>query len=335
MRILKFFLLAVFWIGLVLTVVFFLGRELLLVWGAQVLQKDYESLLQKNYANYCIKQFAYDQDYWTQLRFIDNRNYQLELVCEDFVGTPIVLDTRVLPPLLFKTSLGSGFILDEQELPAFVELSVLGRRIFVYTDAQKMHIDYLDKPDLDYIQGPTSACAAHNYQCCSLEVQSGLGEQLNDVIDCPKSCYETCLLRPQVLSFNSRPALDESTRTVVLYFGEELTLSYVLGNGKGDVFADQLDATSNPSWLKKIQAFLTKTPKEVSSEAANVALPITVMIDFGDGETWQGQSLQETLSHRYTCQSKTCFFQIKITAQDARGVLSVDNESAKMIVKVN
>lgn len=330
MRILRFFLFSFLGILVLGGLAFFFGREILLLWGSNMLQADYNSLQKKGYGQECVEKFAYNQEYWTQLRFTSNKEYNLEVVCADFLASPIVLESRKLPPLLFKTSFGSGFILDERELPSFVELNALGRKISIYKDGQKIHANYLFKPDLDYTNGPLSSCQAHNYQCCSLDVQSGLGEQNIEVNDCPKSCYQSCLLRPVILSFNSRPALDLETRIVELRDGEALTLSYVLGDGKNDAFGNQLLKDQAVPLLEKIQTLLSGQDKTNQNDSEYTV----VTIDLGDGEIWQSIKPQDDHEHTYNCQNKTCYFQVKLSAKDQQGVLSVDNELSKMVVKV-
>jgi hypothetical protein len=333
MRILRFFFFSLIGVLVLGFLSFFFGREILLVWGSTMLRTDYEFLLKKGYGNECARQFSYGQDYWTQIRFTSNKNYNLEVVCEDFTSSPIVVATKKLPPLLFKKSSGGGFIIDDRELPSFIELSSMGRKLFIYTDQKTLHSNYLSKPDLDYDNGPLTSCQAHNYQCCSLDLQSGLGNQTTSVTDCPKSCYESCLLRPSVLSFNTRPSPDEKIRTVEVNSGEVITFSYVLGNGKGDVFKGQLSKNEKTSILEQLQTVFYK--QQAGQKDNEIALPLEVSVDLGDGEMFQGTNSQDTFDHTYTCQTTVCYFQAKISIKDARGVLSVDNELAKMIIKVN
>ncbi len=333
MRILKFFVISLVWILIVGAVLFFVGRELLLFIGLNMLKGDYNAMVKKNYSKWCVDRFSYSQDYFTQIRFTSNKEYNLEVVCADFAGSPIVLDSKKLPPLVFKKSLSSGFKMDERKLPFMVKLGVLGRGGFVYAENALAHQTYLSPPELDYDQGPTSTCQAHNYQCCSLDLQSGLGEQISNVNDCPKSCYESCLLRPIFLSFKSEPVRNDDSQLVELFNNETLTLSYVLGNGKGDVFSNQLSQDSQISFLEKLQAIFAGQDQSLTE--SQLAMPVTITIDFGDGNAWTSNNFQDTIDHVYSCQMQSCYFQVKIIAQDAKGVLSVDNELSKMIVKVH
>lgn len=332
MRILKFFFFSMLWIFGLGLLVFLFGREILLAWEARIIKNDYNSLLNKKYAANCVDQFSYSQDFWTQIKFTSDKEYNLEVVCADFVSSPIVLSSKKMLPLVSKVSTGSGFVINSQKSPFFIELESLGRNLYVYTDAQEIYSNYLSKPDLDYEQGPLSSCGAHNYQCCSVDLQSGIGEQITSVNDCPKSCYESCLLRPSILLFNSRPTVDEVTRTLEVSADEMISFSYVLGNGKSDVFSGQVSRDEETSLLQRIQAFFSK---QTAEESNGIALPVAVTIDFGDGETWQSANLNDSVDHSYACRSKVCYYQVKMSARDALGVLSADNELSKMIVKVN
>lgn len=333
MRILKFLSFSLIGLLALGFLSFFFGREILLVWGASTIKGDYNHLLTENFADECSRQFSYGQDYSTQIRFTSEKEYNLEVVCADFTSTPIVLASKKLPPLLYKKSFGSGFTIDDQNLPFFVKLSSLGREIFIYTDNKSIYSNYLSVPDLDYEQGPFSSCQSHSYQCCNSDTQSGVGNQLNNVNDCPKSCYESCSIRPNVLSFNSRPALDDSNRTVAINSGETITFSYILGNGKTDVFEGQISKEENQTFLEKLQTIFSKT--KTSDNSDGIALPVQVTIDFGDGEFFSEESLYGSVDHSYSCQNNVCYFQAKILVKDAHGVLSADNELAKMIIKVN
>ncbi len=333
MRILRFFIFSFLGLLIVGLLGYFFGREILLALGSNMIKADYNSLLNKSYGQKCTEQFDYGQESWTQIRFTSDKDYNLEVVCEDFIASPIVLESKKLPPLLFKKSSGSGFKIDDSESPAFIELTSLGRHLFIYTDEQSIYSNYLSRPDLDYDLGPVSSCQSHNYQCCSSDFQSGIGDQLINVNDCPKSCYESCLLRPGILSFTSRPALDDETRIVEINSGEAITFSYVLSNGKNDVFDGQISNISKESFLEKLQTIFSE--KKSTQKNNELVLPLRSTIDFGDEQIFKSESLQDTTDHIYTCQSRVCFFQAKISVVDARGVLSSDNELAKMVIKVN
>lgn len=331
MRILKFFIVTSVIILVLGGLALLLGREIVLFLGSSMLASDYKKLNSKSYIEKCSTQYGYSQESWTQIRFTSNKDYNLEVVCEDFIATPIILETKKLPPLLFKSSTGSGFIIDERELPYWIEFKALGRSLFVYVEENQIHSNYLRKADLDYEAGPISSCQAHSFTCCDVEVQSGIGEQLTGVNDCPKSCYQSCLLRPVILSLNSRPAMDSETRTVTVRNNEATTFSYVIGDGKTDVFAGQIIEADELNFLERLQAVFSG---ESNSSIKGLALPVTVNLDFGDGEVWQSNNLKDTTDHQFSCKTRICFFQVKLSASDASGVLSVDNELAKMVVRV-
>jgi hypothetical protein len=333
MRILKFFFAALL-ISVVLgAAVVLVVREIVLVVGASMLAADYKNLQGRSYGQTCVGQYGYAQEYFTQIRFLTNKEYVKEVVCADFTSTPILLESKKLPIFLFKTSMGSGFVLDERDTPLVVELRALGRKIFIYTEEGRMQSSYLRAADLDYELGPVSSCQAHDYQCCNLEVQSGVGEQLTRVNDCPKSCYESCLLRPVVLALNTRPYLDPETRIVEARSGEAVSFSYVIGDGSDQIFAGQIQAGEQVSLSEKLQVLLAGLRS--GDNLTGVVLPVTVTLDFGDGEIWQSNNLQDSADHQYACASQTCYFQVKLSVSDAAGVLSVDNDLSKMRVRVD
>lgn len=328
MRILKFFFTTLLQIIVIGAIVLLLLREILLVVAAGAMKSHYATLLAKNYGHICSQEFGYTQEYWTQLRFVDTKAYQLELVCADFVAQPVVLEQKKLPPLVSKTSIGSGFVIDDHKLPYTMRLSVLGRSIHMFSEEHKLYSQYLFPRDLDYALGPVTACQAHGYQCCILDVQSGQGVQVTDVNDCPKSCFESCLLRPTVLSFNSRPAADFESRVAEVDVSQPVTFSYVIGNGKSDVFADQLSKDQERGLWERAQVLLNQ-----STSDSGLSLPVIVVLDFGDGEQVSSSNLQDTFEHVYTCKSRACFFNATLSATDALGTPTLESELSKIVIR--
>lgn len=333
MRILKFLFFSLIGLIFLAFLVFFFGREIFLAWGISQIKSDYNYLLTGNFASQCSEQFSYSQDYSTQIRFTSEKEYNLEILCADFTSTPIVLASKKLPPLLYKKSFATGFFIGNNSSPTFIKLVIFDRSSLLYTDDNKIHSSYFDKPDLDYEQGPFSSCQSHGYQCCSLDLQSGMGNQIESVIDCPKSCYESCLQRPNVLSFNSQPPFDDLNRLLVINSGETVAFSYILGNGKVDVFEGQIDKSTHETFLEKLQTVFYKAKKDQKNN--QIAFPLKVMIDFGDGEFFSSENTQDSFDHVYSCQNSLCYFQAKITVEDARGVLSANDELTKITIKVN
>lgn len=298
-----------------------------------MVKRDLEMVSTRNGSQACAQQFGYAQESFAQLRFTTERDYNLEVVCADFVTTPLTLDSKTLPPLVHKMSSSTGFMMDGSLLPQVIQLVVGSRVAWIYTDRGLAYTSFIQPLELDYVAGPLSSCQANNQTCCNLEVQRGVGTQLTEVRDCPKSCFASCLARPVVLAFNARPVVDPGTRTIEVRRGEPVTLSYVIGKSQADAFANQLDKATPTSWSERLFGWLDAN--QSSGAVDDIMLPVAVTIDLGDGEVWQGQELQGSLDHIYQCDNQLCFYQIHLQAADGRGVLSVDNELAKMIVRVS
>ncbi len=342
MRILRFFFTSLLQIGVLGLIVFLAGREILLVVAASDLKSAYQRLTAKSYGQECLREFGYSQDFWTQLRFVSPKQYQLEVVCADFVAQPVLLESKTLPAFVSKTDTGSGFIIDQRKLPYSLRLSVAGRAIFVFSEEHKLYSRYLAARDLDYSQGPVTACQGHGYTCCMLDVQSGQGEQVPQVADCPRSCFESCQLRPVILSFNSRPAVDFESRVVVANPGQPVTFSYVIGNGKSDVFANQLERDESVSLWQRLQVLLGAPPSGARlvpggappGAEAGLAAPLSISIDFGDGQTFESSNLQDSTDHLYTCRAGICMFTATLRATDALGVAAMSSDLSQIIVRV-
>ena len=331
MRVIKVFIISIISILILIASFIFVGREFFLVLANSSLKSAYKTI-SKGYSSNCYQKFGESQDYWTQIRFTSDKDYNLEVVCEDFDQQPILIEAKKLPSFVRKSSKTSGLMLKSDNYPTYVELSSFGRTITVYIEDSDFSSTYFNKPELDYSIGPSSECAAVNNQCCLVEVQSGQGEQFTEATDCPKSCYESCLQRPVLLSFNSSPVVDEN-RNVKIRSGEEIEFSYVISETSDDVFAGRLDAeeASMSSLSKKIQNFLGEDQNTVTSRAVS---PITTTIDYGDGSFEEFDSLQQSSVHMYTCNSSLCFFEAKVSSVDANAVSSAETDLAKILVRV-
>lgn len=329
MRIFKIFFMAL--VALVVAS-FFLGllsREFLLAYSSTLLANDIKKLKAQNYQGMCESQFATQAGYYTQLRFTSVQEYNLEVVCKDFAEQPLILASRHLPLLVKKTSATAGLVVENDALPTYIELSILGRTATAYVEGLNYHFSYWKKPNLDFSQGPLTTCQALNATCCRLEIESGLGEARAGVSDCPKSCYAQCATRPQLLSFNSRPAAEN--RAVALRSGDAITFAYVVTNTIQSAFAGEISAdTASASPLLTLESLFETSP----TRSQSALLPITVTVIFGDGDSHVSQNLQESFDHVYTCKTRLCYYQVILQATDALGIPSLDNELAHLTIKV-
>lgn len=332
MRVIKVFIISIISILILIASFIFVGREFFLVLANSSLKSAYKTIA-KGYASNCYQEFGENQEYWTQIRFTSDKNYNLEVVCENFDQQPVLIEAKKLPAFVSKTSKTSGLVLKSDNYPTYVDLSSFGRTITVYIEDSNYASTYFNKPELDYSIGPASECAAVNNQCCLIEAQSGQGERFNLATDCPKSCYESCLQRPVLLSFNSSPAMDEN-RNVKVRSGAEIEFSYVISETNADVFVGRLDAeeASQSSLATKFQDLFDNNQNVNTSQAAS---PITTTIDYGDGSFEEFDSLQQSSVHMYTCNSSLCFYEAQISSVDANEISSAETDLAKILVRVS
>lgn len=207
-----------------------------------------------------------------QLRFTSPREYVIEVICSQFTLDPIEVASFELPPLVTKT-LGSSGLVWGQEFGG-VGLEIWGRSRGIFVEDGKI---IRDEAELAHqIMGPKTSCAGHGYECCYEETSLGQGEILDQVTDCPRSCYESCVRRPLVVSFRSLPLMDAGSRTIEVRAGQPVELAYVVD--------------------------------PVGSQE------LMVEIDYGDGEVEQFLTYEGSSTHFYNCAQETCQYSAMIKA---------------------
>lgn len=288
-----------------------IGREILLYFAANDLSLAVNELKKGNHSSLC-RELYDDDDYYPQIRFTSAKEYNLELVCSGYEQQPVLIDERQLPVFVKKSSVSSGFIIADFAEPSYVELSSLGRTVMSYVDASKYSYSFTTLDKEGFSSGPLSNCQAFNALCCDLEVEAGEGEKVDSATDCPKSCYPSCQFRPVLLSFNSRPAAID--RKVSIRSGESITFAYVLTTGKSELEADSV--ASDSSVIEKLQHLLTSESKKTENDS----LPLSVLVNFGDGKSFNSQNLHDSFDHMYTCLTSRCYYQAQLIATDAKGV---------------
>lgn len=212
------------------------------------------------------------------LRFTSSTEYVVEVVCGSFVLDPILVETQELPMFVSKRAGSSGIVWGTGR--SGVVLEVFGRSAAVGIDDELTFTDSGAATALG--TGPRSACAGYGFQCCQAETMIGQGEQLNNVTDCPRTCFSSCTARPVVLSFVTQPFYDQETRTLAVSASDPIDFAYVVSAGT--------------------------TPQA------------TVTLDFGDGQTEQLTELQAVVSHTYSCARPSCEYQALIKVVDAAGI---------------
>jgi len=230
MRILKFLLFSVVTFGILAVIGFFAGREALLFWGISTVKSSLTEVqsISLNYGQYVQtcrqKGSPPDQIAVTglQLRFVNDHEYVLELICNSLQFDPIVVEHKSLP-VLVKKDPGSGGVIWGNDLST-VSLSVFGRTQSVGVQNKEIVSSFTP---LSSGTTPQTTCEGRGYVCCTGDSQFGTGELQSSVNDCPKSCYASCLPRPILLSMTTDPILDKN-RTVAIGSNESIQFGYVI-----------------------------------------------------------------------------------------------------------
>ncbi len=337
MRIIRIFFSTLALISLFLLLAIFLGREILLIMAVSDLKRASVFLREERHLANCQDGFAISSTAWGQMRFENEHDYHLESVCSSFASKPIFLEERQLPIFVKKVAGASGFIFDHEKNPSQITLSSFGKEITVYSEDNQLESG--QAPELSYIVGPVSSCQSFNYRCCQEEVEKGVGEVQSLASDCPKACFKSCLARPLVLSFNAMGSNLANDGVLYTNSGRKNTFTFVVSDGKQELFSDQVLTKQKPSGIAGLQDRLENLiavfSKLDNSSIQQAKMPITTTIFFGDGQNYSTQDLQGAVDHIYTCSETVCYFDAWIEAQDARLTPSLLTELNRLTVIVN
>lgn len=299
-------------LGLLISAVFLISREGLLLWGQYTIQRDADRLRAstvnaKDYATNCDNTFP-GLDLGNalsglQMRFVDDNTYQIELVCAQHEQDPILLRTVSLPMFVTRMPGSSGLFFGVgKPIRTTMELGLWGR-LYRITIGNAAALQGSTQQSATRMQYPESNCAGWGYQCCDAVTQVPDGLPVAGVAqDCRSSCYSACKSRPLVLSFRSDPQQKAGVQ------GEQ-TVNLTADDGML-AFAAVVNAPG---------AALQK-----------------VLIDFGDGSNEEFSKDQITTTHKYTCTtSAVCSFTAKIIAYDIDGLPSPDlpTNTIKIVVQ--
>lgn len=292
MRILRFLAISSVVMLMLSLVVGLIGREALLVWGVATMRTEVSKLRQISkkpaaYSSQCLQKGVQpDEDAPLiesyQLRFVSDTEFVTEVVCRQFRLDPIRVSSGQLPWFVRKVPGSSGLIWGQDS--SAVELEVLGRHRTVLVEATEL---LYDRPGLVRLgEGPVASCQGYGFSCCELNTQQGMGDQLNGVTDCPRTCFRSCLSRPVVLSFSSDPFPDPQTRVAVATVGEPVTFSYV-------------------------------------TDVSMVDVPIITIV-FGDGAEQVVTEPVGSVGHSYQCATAMCQFQARVVISSPDGVTAAE-----------
>jgi hypothetical protein len=292
-------------IGIVLALVGVLaGREIWLYYGGAQVARQAQRItqqprFQKFYGN-CRGGLELEGELpfrGIQLRFLNASTFVSEIDCVSQV--PFEVERFQLPMGVKKTTGSAGFFYDttNQVVSGEVTLEFLGQSRVVFVDGLKSGQQW----GKSFVQSslPVSQCSGHGLKCCDAVESQGEGLPMTaGVLDCPGSCYNSCLRRPVLLSFQTDPSFSEA-RVVELQEPDNLV-----------IFAYTFD------------------DQEASLR--------DVTIDFGDGTTESSTLASGTFEKAYVCSSAAgCEYVVQIRATDTRDVVSADTRLSTLRVVLN
>jgi len=302
MRIISFLITSIIILAVLLVGGGLLARESLMVLGTSSVRSSLTILHQLSrdnlqFARQCREKGGNNSDVATigglQLRFLDNRNYVIEVICNQFQSDPIVIERYSLPMFVTKSPGSSGIIWGNDR--SAVQIESFGRKEVLGVEGEEVKSYAAGSVDLGIT--PISTCAGYGHQCCQQETTAGQGLPFTGVVDCPKNCYSACQPRPIFLSLNTDPFMDELSRITDAKAGEPMTFSYVA-------------------------SFDVKTP-------------ITITIDFGDGQQETFSTLTGKASHQYACLTASCTYQVKLSAKAANNIEAAQTPIMSMKARIS
>ena len=336
MRALKLFLTAVISLVVLSVIVGFIAREILLIMAVNQVRASARGLSQlqaePSFIESCRDFGSLPFDTLsltrTQLRFVSDTDYVLEIVCQTNESLRSTIRTESLPALVEKGSGQSGLIQGE-ELHGFT-VAVLGRTGAIYEEDSfiRTSLKYVGTPNFIVDQGPVTVCEGYGFRCCNNTTQIGQGAQQSQALDCPLSCYDSCAEKPVVLNFASDPEPTVGTRVATVQANQPVSFYYALNDIRGDVFAQSTTPEEKAQfslierWLRALQKLFQKsTPRDELDK---------IVIAFGDGATVAVSDLQGTVSHTYTCDQAVCVYNAVIQALTKAGTTSALTEMSRL-----
>jgi hypothetical protein len=165
---------------------------------------------------------------WRQCSFdfINDQDYNIEVVCVQRESDPIVLRSGSLPFMVKKVQGSSGLIFPyNQSASTFIEVSIYNRTA---------RLQYRDAGALGKMQSPVAVCKGWGYQCCDPITTVPVGSPASgQALDCPGGCFGSCKQRPLILSFRSEPQLQAATRSVHVKQGQAMVNFSVIAANPG------------------------------------------------------------------------------------------------------
>lgn len=288
MRVFKFLLSTSLLLAVAGGIFFYLGREIWLHWAVSIVQNDYNQLKRierdvQAYVGECNAKGAFigNDRYpiaYVQLRFVARNSYNLEAVCQRLPQDPVIISTTELPWGVSTSSGDSGLIWGKT---GRVRLEFWGRQREFAVNEIPLTVysaQFGQVPDQ-----PITQCVGYGFECCQAGADQGQGDQQTQALDCPQSCFASCVARPVVLQFSTDPFLDQQSRTVRIQAGQPINFAYVIDVAEPEVRGE---------------------------------------LDTGDGQKMSFSKPSGSMQHTYQCSHPECRYQVQLSATDSNGVAS-------------
>lgn len=312
MRILQYTFFASLFLLLTAFVFFMILQEILLFVGVSQVQSAIQDVKKTEVVDVCAAYLSEygDLDIGHQVKFVSDTEFVSEAYCKTFNSNMREIDRNTLAPFVAKIPGSSGLILN-------TELSTVGLTVFPKVYAfleEKMGIPFsvfqrkryivIRNQDIEttttfeaYGETPVAACESYGYVCCDSVAHIGQGEVMPGNTSCEKSCYQSCIKRPVVLSFMSDPFPDIVSRVVRLRNGDSIDFNYLT------------DVGQSPT--------------------------ATAIISFGDGNSTTLEGKSGNVLHTYQCSTPYCEFTATVVVRDAAERDSVISPLSTITVQVS
>lgn len=314
MHFLKLLIISALGIGLVLAAGYFGGNYARLYWQAGELKADLQRVrtlhAQSDYASECrvVERDEEDEErkekpvLGSQLRFVNERDYVLEIVCVSSLRGPVLVAKGSLVwgvekedgysgmffrAANYQTQVGAGLVLRSGPF----------RRAVVY-DGERFSVRGVDTVDVvePGNNQAMAACKGWGGVCCDGLTASGVGGEYRDkVSDCGGRCFETCVRRPVLLFFSAEPEIHQQARVLEL---------------RG----------------QSVQVVFTYSIQAVDGEIDEVT------ISFGDGDSFVGHNAIDSVAHTFECGEGLCSYKVLVSAVDKNGLALVESNTQRITV---
>lgn len=300
MRIIKFLIGSLLFFALAGGATFLIGREILLMLGTAKLKSSVSTLntIARNTGSYlqeCRQKLGQNQLEQPiealQLRFTSDTTYQLEVVCQRFYSDPIIISEEKLPPFVTKIPGYSGLIWGDGQTTS-TGLEIYGRQSFITLTSNTLEVTSQNEE----LAGPVTSCGGYGYTCCNPDTSQGQGEAQNHAVDCPATCFPSCVEKPVVLALTTEPFYDPRGRIVTAAADEPIAFNYIISPANAKLFS--------------------------------------VKIDYGDGQSESTTVETGQFTHAYACSQPECRYTAAVSVVTDTGIVSVASPLAQVQVVI-